>query len=215
MISADILPWFSGLPLSGAWQRFTLEMVSIRHSGSRKAKYRILLLPRSPSGALFVLIHNCILLFCSILFPSDKLHDVKLVTLGLSLQKVVLQTLEFCRTRRGARQLELFSVQGIILKNPEESAEAALTFSSGSYGCVIQRHGLREEPARILCGASPLGRLLSQRSFSRTRVFLISSGFLRFYLAAFSAFHPQCAFWHEEFDLVVPPMARVLLGIAE
>lgn len=142
-------------------------------------------------------------------------HLTNYTTLGLSLQKVVLQTLEFCRTRGGARQLGLFSVQGIILKNPEESAEAAVPFSSGSCGCVIQRHGLREAPARVLCGASPLGRLSSQRSFSRTRAFLISSGFLRFYLAAFSTFHPQCTFWHEEFDLIVPPMARVLLAVAE
>lgn len=78
-------------------RQFTLEMTSTSHYSSRQAKYRILL-QKTPSGVSFVLIRSCIMFFCSILFPSDKLHYLKLMTLGLGLQKVVLQILEFCQT---------------------------------------------------------------------------------------------------------------------
>lgn len=55
--------------------------------------------------------------FCSVLFPPDKLHYIKLMTLGLGLQKVVLQILEFYQARGVVPgNLKLFLVQGVTLK---------------------------------------------------------------------------------------------------
>lgn len=44
-------------------RQFTLEMTNTGHYSSRQAKYRILLLQRTPSGALFVLMCSCIMVF--------------------------------------------------------------------------------------------------------------------------------------------------------
>lgn len=135
-------------------RRFTLEMTGTGHYGSRQAKYRILL-QTTPSGALFILIHSCIMFFCSILFPPGKLHHLKLITFGLGLQKLALQVHKFCQSRGGAKQFEtVLIVQGITLKTPKGSAKAAQRFPNDSCGCVIPQHHKAETGVWGFCLAA-------------------------------------------------------------